>query len=420
MARFMVRVAGWVPLWFVVAVLYGLSVSPAMIPAAPLDFDVYVRGASSFLSGADALYEPAGQGSLVFTYPPFAALLFVPVTWINATVGGVLLTLVGLVALFDMTRRILLAVAPQFVWVFAPLSAAAVFLEPVYDNFKLGQINLLLAWLIVFALTSVRPAVQGFVFGVVISFKLTPVVFVAWLVVTRRFRAAVWSFVGFVACVAVGWLVMPASSAVYWSGAGFSSARVGHVWYVPNQSVNGMMWRTVGESFTSGVWLVSACVVGLLACVASWWMHRRLVAHRSNVVSVVPIVLAGLLCSPVSWTHHYTVMWPLLVAVGSLCVVSWVCAWRRVVVGVGVAVWVAVWWAAVPWRVVVLDGPAGSHQGLAWFYANSYVLVALVSLVVLPAVTPRAVDEAVPSGDASVPSQPDRQLRLPTESRVLR
>lgn len=412
---FVRHAADYTPVWFTIAVLYGLSVSPAMIPGPPLDYSVYVYGGNTLVSGSDTLY--ADVAGLDFTYPPFAAILFVPLTWINATVGGVLLTLLSLAALFDATRRWLTALAPSRAIWSAPLAAGAAFLEPIYNNFMLGQINLLLLWLLVVAWTSKRSSVQGALIGLAVSIKLTPAVFVAWLVVTKRWTAAAWSAASFAVCAALGYMALPESSRSFWSGTGFASERVGHVGYVPNQSVSGMLWRSAPEASWETWWLPIAAVVGALACAASWWMHRTIRPHRTHVNSVLPFALASVLCSPVAWTHHFVMVWPVMIAALVWASSPVAGAWRRVVfatTAVGLAV---VFAYKVPWRASILDAPTGTHIGWDWATANAYVLAILVVFVAVPVCAPslRRDTSGLPNAlPAPTPAPVDAPANAPT------
>ena len=60
--------------------------------------------------------------------------------------------------------------------------------------------------------------------GLAAAVKLTPLVFVVYLMLTGRMRAAVTAMATFAAAVGVGFLVAPADSVTYWLEGTFAAA----------------------------------------------------------------------------------------------------------------------------------------------------------------------------------------------------
>src|SRR5262249_31123208 len=105
-------------------------------------------------------------------------------------------------------------------------SAAALWTQPVQSNFGRGQINLLLMAGITWAL---RPPVPrqtehpgagrradragrwwtGIATGVAAGIKLTPLIFIPYLLATRKFRQAGVAAAAFAGTVGIGFAVMP-------------------------------------------------------------------------------------------------------------------------------------------------------------------------------------------------------------------
>ncbi|MDF3146140.1 glycosyltransferase 87 family protein, partial [Streptomyces sp. T21Q-yed] len=149
---------------------------------------VYRAEGQAVLRGGDLYGFTVTEWQLPATYPPFAALLFVPaalipVTALKATfLAGNALLLVVLVHLSArlsgpartrLPRRTALCAA----------TAAALWLEPVFQTLLFGQINLALACLILWDLT--RPSgarFKGAAVGIAAGIKLTPAIFIAYLV----------------------------------------------------------------------------------------------------------------------------------------------------------------------------------------------------------------------------------------------
>lgn len=355
-----------------------------------IDLDVYRLGGSVFAEGGP-LYgamPPTASGiGLPFTYPPLAAVVFSPMSAISLETAGVVLTALSLVALFATLVLTLasVGVAPRrtLVWAALAAAAAALTLEPVYSTLDYGQVNILLmVFVAADCLPKKTPWPRGMLIGFVAAVKLTPAAFVLFFLVRKDFRAAVTTVVSFVAFGALGFLLTRADSWQYWTETLFDSGRIGTPAYPANQSITGVLARLgTDESLRSVLWLAASAAALVLAAVA---MHRAFAAGATGLALCVNALLA-LLASPVSWSHHWVWVAPLLLLVG-------VEAYRRRSVLLGVAVLAS--WAlfviAPHWRL----GP-GRWEGTGWplwdqFLASAYVWWAVgVMVVVAATVRPR-------------------------------
>ena len=157
-----------------------------------LDLDVYRRGAGELLHGR-SLYDAAPHfphPDLPFTYPPFSAAAFVPAYLAGPVVAGVLLSLasLGCYALVMLTcaRRLGLA------WSTAvPLSVLGLAIEPVQRTFWLGQVNLLLAAMIVADCFLVPARARGVLIGLAAGIKIIPGIYVVYFLLRRDWASVV-------------------------------------------------------------------------------------------------------------------------------------------------------------------------------------------------------------------------------------
>ncbi|MET7622081.1 glycosyltransferase 87 family protein, partial [Streptomyces sp. NPDC005408] len=306
MHPWMLRHAGW---WLAgSAAVHGLTV----IATRPdmLDLQVYYAASPQVLSGQlyDYSLHPGGPlTSLPFTYPPFAALLFLPLSLLPWAAAACLWQLMSVAALFlivGCTGRLLFGGAGRMsreqvmVWV-----GACLWLEPVRHTLDLGQVNLILGALVLWSLTtSLGAGTRGAAVGVAAGVKLTPAIGGLYLLATRQWRAAAWSLVAFSGTVALAWLVVPRDSARYWYTLVGNPDRMGRVSSVRNQSVRGALSRTLGHDVAYGpTWWTAAAVVAVAAGCAVWAAARR----RDRLGILVTVQLAGLLLSPISWSHHW-------------------------------------------------------------------------------------------------------------------
>ena len=79
---------------------------------------------------------------------------------------------------------------------------------------------------------------KGLGVGIAAGIKLVPLIFIPYLLLTRRFRQAGMAAAGFAATVAVGFTLLPADSGKWWlRGLFFNGGRTGLVGWEGNQSL---------------------------------------------------------------------------------------------------------------------------------------------------------------------------------------
>lgn len=261
------------------------------------------------------LYDETIDG-FGFTYPPLAAAIFAVLSVLSMPALRWLSALSGLVALVLSVAIAGRMLGHRRAWISAgatlAVSAAALWTEPVLKTLWFGQINLILM-LVVLADLSPRDGRRwkGAAIGVATGIKLTPAVFVAYLIVTRRFRAAAVAIGTFLVTVAAGFAALPRESRQYWLGGLFlSPGRVGPVDWSGNQSLYGMLVRLFGsEDAARPYWIAAAVVTGA----AGLWLAARQSRRGDELAGVVTCAVTGLLLSPISWSHHWVWIVPALV-----------------------------------------------------------------------------------------------------------
>lgn len=339
-----------------------------------VDLQVYRMGGAGVGSGdLYSLSEPAY--GLPYTYPPFAAAITAPVAHLPFSVLVLLWTAASVLCLAFVVNRVLDVAGirrPRFV--VAGIAALSLALEPVWSTLAFGQVNLFLLALVVGdALrpdgTSRRWAGVGI--GVAAGIKLTPLIFIPYLVLTGRLRAAGMAIAAFAGTIAVGFAVDPRSATDYWTGVMWDADRVGGVAYAGNQSTLGVLTRWGGGEPASWLWLLVAGTLSGAALLVGVLLHRR----GEPALGLCLAAAAMLLASPISWDHHWVWCVPTALALRG--------ALRRrgpaVRIGV-VAAWVAVFASACVWW-----GPESGGAELRWTLlqqvpGNGYFLAALALL----------------------------------------
>jgi alpha-1,2-mannosyltransferase len=285
-------------------------------PAYRVDLDVYRLGSAALLHG-EALYgtlPPTQDGQfLLFTYPPFAAIVLAPLTLLPAWAACLALTLLTLGVLALVLSAVLRAfgVVPGPRRIAALLLAAEV-LEPVLRTVYAGQLDLLLLALVVLDVLVDTPRwPRGLLIGLAAAVKLTPAVFVLYLLLRRDGRAAVTTVVAFLGATALGFLLAGADSVRYWTSALWDTGRVGEPTYAGNQSLLGLLARVGLPADARTPWWLPL-VAGVLVLTALG--VRRALAAGERTVALGLNAVGGLLVSPISWTHHW--VWAAVVLFG--------------------------------------------------------------------------------------------------------
>ncbi|MFE6687088.1 glycosyltransferase 87 family protein [Streptomyces sp. NPDC057743] len=293
--------------------LYALSLA-VQLPMS--DIEVYRAEGHAAATGGDLYGFTVTKWALPATYPPFAALLFVPTTWISLTTLKITCVLVNAALLALLIHLSCKAAGLRRAAYSAPLvlatTAVGLWLEPVFQTLVFGQVNLALTCLVLWDLSRPDGArFKGFATGLAAGIKLTPAIFAVYLLITGRVKAAFTTFAGFVASVLLGALVLPGATVEFWTQRMFETQRVGKVWIVDNQSLQGLVARLLHTAEPGGWWLAAAAITA----VAGLWAARQVYVRRGHDLwGVLATAVTALLVSPISWSHHWVWCVPLLVA----------------------------------------------------------------------------------------------------------
>jgi alpha-1,2-mannosyltransferase len=318
------RAVAW---WTAAAVLvFGIGLIAGKGGNPLIDLKVYRDGGISFMKDLP-LYttrfpRPLAGPNLPFTYPPFAAVLFSVLGFVGYYLAAVLMVAIGFSAL---TWTLYLVLRNRAGARFLPeptpcvlvrLTLAALVLEPISSTFLHGQINLLLMGLV--ATDALGPKTRlprGVLAGIAAAIKLTPAVFLLYFVARRQWKTASNMAAAFVGATSLSFLLAPRDSKAYWTETVFDPTRIGDLGYAANQSLRGGLHRLGGlpglamsMKTEEHVWLaLSMAVIGL-----AYLGARRAVGRQDPVAALAVVAACQLLISPVSWSHHWVWIAPML------------------------------------------------------------------------------------------------------------
>ncbi|WP_327007247.1 glycosyltransferase 87 family protein [Dactylosporangium sp. NBC_01737] len=353
------------------------------------DLKIYRQAIDWWLDGHD-LYtftKPDDtQGALGFTYPPFGAMVLVPFALLAKNAAVTVYAVIALAGLLVTSYWLVAPVARRHGWSlpFMLVLSTVVFstLEPIRETFSFGQINVLLILLILADLLILLPRESrwaGVLIGLAAAIKLTPAIFIVYLLVSRRYRAGITAIVSAAVATLIAAAVAPRASWDFWSDTLWKGDGIGNKAYIPNQSLRGLLAR-----YDAPTWLWVLLVLAVVA--AGLWRARRAALAGDEVVGLTIAGLVGCLASPITWIHHLYWFVPALVVLVDAGR-RWLAVLIAVTVGVGMVSLYDQGLPVDPWGKGVLG----------FFIENWYVLLAAALLFALPI---RRVGEQTTSGGA--------------------
>ncbi|GIH06678.1 hypothetical protein Rhe02_47450 [Rhizocola hellebori] len=282
------------------------------------DLHVYY-GAVRFAQAGHPLYGYAAENGDPFTYPPFAALVLWPIAWLSEPV----VRLVWLVAV--SLTVVVIAVAVALRWdrlqqrgLFAAVLACILIASaPVQSDVRLGQVSIFIVALALLDALEITPARwRGVLIGVAAAIKLTPLMFVVFLVIVARRSDAVRAVLTFLGAAVVAAALLPRDSWQFWTKTMFTTSRIGDMASLGNQSLHAILARAgIDQAQRPLVWAGLVAII----CGLALWRARMLAIEGQRAHAAVLVGCATIAASPVSWTHHqvWTVLaGMLLVAAG--------------------------------------------------------------------------------------------------------
>ena len=331
---------------------------------------------------AAPLYDWIGYGELhlPFTYTPFAAIAFALISFVSWSLSlklSMAVDIISLLAALWFTlgglgyRRGTTRLGATL------LGTAAVFwTEPVLRTMYLGQVNLVLLALIIWDLcqpdTTKSRWWKGFGTGIAAGIKLTPLIFIPYLLLARKFRQAAMACAGFAFTVLLGFVILPKDSTKWWFDGLFAQGgRTGFEGWAGNQSLEGIITRLTGSvNGAKPAWIVAAVLVVAVGVIAAALLDRKGYA----MLGLLMAALTGLLVSPISWDHHWVWIAPGVVVAAHYAVQAWrrgarLAAWACGLLAVGIVACFGAW----PTSLFGVNPPnlGKDSLGLIWIPKNT-------------------------------------------------
>ncbi|MCV7443510.1 mannosyltransferase [Mycobacterium paraense] len=281
-----------------------------------VDLHVYLGGAAA-IDHPGTLYsyvyaDQTPDFPLPFTYPPFAAVVFYPLHLLPFGPVAFLWQVATMAALYGAVRasqRIMGVPADAGRRVAMLWTAVTLWIEPLRSTFDYGQVNVLLMLAVLWAVATSRWWLSGLLVGVAAGIKLTPAISGVYLVGVRRWGAAAFSAAVFLATIGVSALVVGDQTGYYFTKLLGDARRVGPIGTSFNQSWRGGISRILGHDAGFGPLVLGAIAGTAVLALLAW----RALDGSDRLGKLLVVELFGLLLSPISWSHHWVWLVPLMV-----------------------------------------------------------------------------------------------------------
>jgi alpha-1,2-mannosyltransferase len=313
----------------------------------PADLSVFVRAGQAVAHGVSPYVDassPSVWSGHAFVYPYLVAWCFIPFAALSMTATGLLYYLASVAAVVATVRML---GGPRVGAVPIVLALTA---EPVVRALQLGTLNVWLLFGLAVAWRHRRnTAVVVAAVAAVIVAKLFLFPMLAWLVLSRRLRAA-----ALATLVSVGVVVV---------GCGMADLSVGsfvHMLSVlsdheapQSSSITALLHRLDAGSLvaTAGAMLLAALLV------AGGWARARRSRDERYLFSAC--VLASIAASPIVWSHYFAL----------LLVIPLIFRWRR---PSQLIAWAVTWLVCAPGGAPALQ-VLHPFRGAGWLWGGIVV-----------------------------------------------
>jgi alpha-1,2-mannosyltransferase len=355
------------------------------------DFKIYYRAARWWARGHD-LYSFSQadriEGSLAFTYPPFAAVVMRPLAALPVNAALAIFVTISVASLLVAVWCLVAPVAIRHgypAWYGVALAFPVLsWLEPIRETFGFGQVNFILAALVVVDLLVAVPRGSrwaGVGIGLAAAIKLTPAIFVLYLLLTRRWRPALTAMATAVGVTLAGAALMWNDAWRFWTELLWDTERIGRIDRVQNQSLMGALARVLHVDHPNQLaWaLLAIAILGY-----GLWRARTAALSGDEVVGLTLTGLVGSLVSPVTWSHHLFWFAPALVVLVDAAL-DRRDRGRRWLIGLAVTLYVTVTFSVITWYDWHVVPRRSFDKGVPGFLIdNWYTLLMLALLFALP------------------------------------
>lgn len=300
----------WAAAALFLAALIASCFKYAGIDVGGTDDSVYRSSAIEWLNGGNP-YAKGLDGNVAgtpFTYPPFALIVFGPLALLSIVGVHNAMTLVTAACVAGMSVAVARAVTASpaarspWRWLVALALVAGAFRtgNPVLWTLSLGQVSVAIAAMCLFDIVLLRRTpFAGVLIGLATAIKVTPALFIVYLLVVDR-RAGVRATATAAAATLLAAVVLPGPTWRYFTEYLWDTSRVGDTAVNANVSITGMLART---DLTHTAAQLGWIAFTLLILAVSFVAVRKAWRIDSGVWAAAIIGQVTCLVAPFTWNH---------------------------------------------------------------------------------------------------------------------
>lgn len=281
-----------------------------------LDLQVFQDAGLAFLRHSPLYLEYGfhSRSGYAFIYPPFAALLFALGANIPQAPAQVLWEIICIILplwlLLYSSFRVYVISYPKISRQIDPVRLSFAFIGiagltiEILPTSGFGQIDLVLAAMVVIDLFLLPKKWQGLLIGLAAGIKITPLAFVVPLLAVKRWWSVVRVVVTVIVTVLVGFLVRPQDSRNYWFDVALNTDRAGVKAYFENQAISGPIARWMPKAVQQPLWVIIVLLVLVVVLIGAY----RYLRVQNYFQAFMLWILAVLLCQPYAVFHHWSII----------------------------------------------------------------------------------------------------------------
>lgn len=326
------------------------------------------------------IYVPFGVEA--FTYPPAAIFLFWPLVWLPSPSIPFLWTWLSILCLAASIAICLHHLTPRR-WTTnlafgALLALASIMVLPIEVECLIwGQTATILLLFIVLDSIVVKGRGRGILVGLATAFKIYPVVFIVVWVWRRRYREAITAVITATLATTLAWILWPASFSTFVRVLIIGQkefgrfAHGGAATYASSSVTAFFMRAPFHVGLLNWAW---DCVFSVLVITLGLCAAQKLWKMDCEISSMVCVLYASVLGSPVAWDHYFAFAPLLVLVIREVGPRSWL----------GRTSLLALVTFCVPWLFIHNSLETSTYLAVRDFVARNAIL--LTSLMVLASV----------------------------------
>jgi len=302
----------------------GILIPLFFPPYSSNDFrGVFYPTVKTLLSEGNLYTETYG-----YFYPPFSAFLIAPLTYVSVYVAEKIWFFILLASLLSSFFLLVTSFSKRTFLFWALLFFVFSQFEPLYVELSYYQVDLLILWILIVAYRLEGKKLffwSGFFLAIGASIKITPLFFLFYFLVTKKWKSIVGFFAGFLCCSLLALFLVGMKGWVDFFQIGIPRLLIGSSGNSLDQSFANSLVRIEevlrgGEGLQkASPWVRTGSVAFSMSIIFSLWHFLKKGKHHPLGLEYAAVICAMLLsATTMNETHLVLLLFPFLILVSGL------------------------------------------------------------------------------------------------------